>query len=137
MRVSALPRNLHPCYRSTLHTRSPRCKEANAQNHLRQTLTDAESLLWYRLRDRRLGGYKFRRQVPLGPYIADFVCISARLIVEVDGGQHAEVKNYDEARTRYLRSKGFRVIRFWNNEVLANLDGVLQVILETLTLPSP
>jgi very-short-patch-repair endonuclease len=106
-------------------------------NHLRQTLTDAESLLWYRLRDRRLGGHKFRRQVPLGPYVADFVCMSARVVVEVDGGQHAEAKPYDEARTRYLRSKGFRVIRFWNNEVLASLDGVLQVILETLTLPSP
>jgi very-short-patch-repair endonuclease len=107
---------------------------------LRQRQTDAEQLLWYRLRSRRLDGFKFRRQMPIDPYIVDFVFMSARLIVELDGGQHAAVTSKDESRTKILRREGYAVIRFWNNEVLLNLDGVLTVILETLKrreTPSP
>ena len=101
-------------------------------NELRRNQTEAEKLLWYRLRGRRLSGHKFRRQLPIGPYIADFVCLSARVIVEVDGGQHAEQTAYDAARERYIRKAGFEVLRFWNNEVIENLDGVLHVLLEAL-----
>lgn len=93
-------------------------------------MTDAEKRLWYLLRDRRLSGYKFRRQVPIGPYIADFVCLSARLIVELDGGQHAEQTKKDKVRDAWLKSQRFRVLRFWDNDVLANTEGVLQAILE-------
>lgn len=105
--------------------------QANAHaNSLRKNQTDAESMLWYRLRNRGLNGYKFRRQVPIGPYIADFVCMEMRLVVELDGGQHAEQVTYDHEREGFLRSEGYVVVRYWNNEVLGNLDGVL----ETLTL---
>jgi len=92
---------------------------------LRKSSPDAEHRFWFHVRDRRLGGYKFRRQLPIGPYVVDFVCISARLIVELDGGQHAEQRRYDEGRDRYLREQGFIVLRFWNNDVLENMDGVL------------
>ncbi len=85
---------------------------------LRKASTDAEAKLWQGLRARQLNGYKFRRQVPMGNYVADFVCLEARLIVEVDGGQHAERSDYDEARTDWLHAQGFCVLRFWNNEVL-------------------
>jgi very-short-patch-repair endonuclease len=107
---------------------------------LRQRQTDVEQLLWYRLRDRRLAGYKFRRQLPIGTYIADFVCMSARLIVEIDGGQHAANAVYDEQRSDFLRQEGFTVMRFWNNEVLKNPGGVLTTILVELKkreAPSP
>jgi very-short-patch-repair endonuclease len=107
---------------------------------LRQQQTNAEQTLWYRLRDRRLANYKFRRQLPIGPYVADFVCMSARLIIEVDGGQHAFNTSYDEQRTNFFRQQGYVVIRFWNNEVLQNLEGVLIVILSELKnreTPSP
>ena len=95
---------------------------------LRKNQTDAEKLLWQKLRNRGLNDYKFRRQVPIGPYVADFLCESAQLIVEVDGGQHAENKEYDQYRDDFLRANGYKVIRFWNNEVLGNLDGVLGAI---------
>ncbi len=100
--------------------------------HLRRTMTDAERLLWRHLRGRQLGGHKFRRQVPVGRYIADFLCQEARLIVELDGGQHAERADYDDKRTAVLESLGYRVIRFWNTDVLANTDGVLTTILNEL-----
>jgi very-short-patch-repair endonuclease len=89
------------------------------------------------LRNRQLGGNKFRRQVTIGPFIVDFACIDACLIVEIDGGQHSEER--DAARTAFLQSKGYRVIRFWNNEVLENIDGVLQSILMKIEdqAPSP
>ena len=99
---------------------------------LRGALTDAEQRLWYYLRNRRFGGYKFRRQVPMGPYIADFVCMSSRLVVEIDGGQHADRAAADARRTRYLEDHGYRVVRFWNNEVTENLDGVLQTLMAEL-----
>lgn len=97
---------------------------------LRRDATDAEQRLWQELRGRRLGGHKFRRQWTLQPYVADFCCLEAMLIVEVDGGQHTVA--HDAARTAALKSRGFRILRFWNNDVLQNLDGVLDVILGAL-----
>ncbi len=98
---------------------------ANARR-LRRDATNAEALLWSRLRNRQLNGAKFRRQVPIGAYIADFLCAGARLIVELDGGQHSV--ETDAARTAFLEKAGFRVIRFWNHDVLGNIDGVLETI---------
>src|SRR6186997_1203518 len=98
---------------------------------LRRDQTDAERKLWFRLRDRRLAGLKFRRQVPIDRYVADFCCESARVIVEVDGGQHAGRSVEDQARTEALETRGYLVLRFWNNEVLQNLDGVLEIIAST------
>ena len=98
---------------------------------LRSNQTDAELKLWLQLRSRRLSGLKFRRQVPIAGFIADFLCEEAKLIIEVDGGQHAEPSTSDMERTRIMQDAGFSVLRFWNNEVLANIDGVLQRILET------
>ena len=95
---------------------------------LRVEATDAEARLWVHLRNRSLGGFKFRRQFPVGPYVADFVCIERKLIVELDGGQHAD-NPADERRTRFLELRGYRVIRFWNPDVLSNTDGVLEMIL--------
>ena len=97
---------------------------------LRQDQTDAEVLLWQELRSRQLNAAKFRRQAQIGPYICDFVCHEVRLIVELDGGQHSAEK--DAARTQWLESRGYRVLRFWNNEVLKNLDGVRERIAQTL-----
>ena len=99
---------------------------------LRQRQTDAERLLWSRLRGRALEGFKVRRQHPVGPFVADFACLEARLVIEVDGGQHAERATSDAQRTAYLQAEGFRVLRFWNADVLGNLDGVLEVIAATL-----
>ena len=99
---------------------------------LRASSTDAERLLWLKLRDRRVVGAKFRRQVEFPPYTVDFCCFEAKLIVEVDGSQHAERVAQDAARTRRLESDGFSVIRFWNNDVLINTQGVLEAILTEL-----
>ena len=95
---------------------------------LRKNLTDAESALWNILRNRQVSDYKFRRQAPIGPYIVDFVCFENRLVIEVDGGQHLERANYDAGRTAWLESAGFIVIRFWNNQVLKELDAVREAI---------
>jgi very-short-patch-repair endonuclease len=97
-------------------------------------MTDAERKLWRVLRARNLGA-KFRRQVPLGPYIVDFGCFDAKVIIEVDGGQHADSVR-DQARDRYFIARGYRVLRFWNNDVLRSLDDVLQAIF-VATDPSP
>jgi very-short-patch-repair endonuclease len=97
-------------------------------------MTDAERKLWRALRSRSIGA-KFRRQVPLGPYIVDFVCFETKIIVEVDGSQHLENAN-DARRDRYFLERGFRVLRFWNNDVLLNLPGVLETIFAA-THPSP
>jgi len=107
---------------------------SNHARALRGAMTDAEQRLWYHLRNRRLGGYKFRRQVTFGPYVADFACVAARLIVEVDGGQHANRTVEDATRTQYLEQQGYRVVRFWNNEVLGNIEGVLERLIAVLTL---
>jgi very-short-patch-repair endonuclease len=100
--------------------------------HLRSASTDAECLLWRQLRNRHLSDFKFRRQRIIGPYIVDFVCLEKGLVVEIDGGQHAEQMKQDEIRTWFLQSQGFEVVRFWNNEVLENLEGVMETILSAL-----
>lgn len=99
---------------------------------LRQQATDAEQVLWQRLRNRQIGQAKFRRQHPIGPYVVDFVCLQHRLVIEVDGSQHAEQQERDERRTQFLASQGFRVLRFWNNQVLLKTEAVLEVILAAL-----
>ena len=92
---------------------------------LRKNQTDAEQKLWSHLRRRQLDAFRFRRQQPIGPYVVDFFCPEARLIVEVDGGQHAERTEQDAERTEWLEARGYRVARYWNNEVLGNIEGVL------------
>ena len=104
---------------------------------LRVGQTDAEQKLWYHLRNRQLQGWKFRRQHRIDRYIADFACPDAGLIVELDGSRHGEQRTYDEARTRKLETMGYRVLRFWDNDVLTNIEGVLEVILEALASPAP
>jgi very-short-patch-repair endonuclease len=99
--------------------------------HLRNNGTDAERKLWRNLSRRDLRGFKFSRQIPVGPFIVDFLCRERGLIVEVDGGQHCQSRN-DHQRTAFLENEGFRLIRFWNDDVLQNMDGVLQVILANL-----
>src|ERR1700681_2847511 len=99
---------------------------------LRRNRTDAEGSLWGRLRRKQLDGARFRQQVPLGAYVVDFLCLEQRLIVEVDGGQHALATAEDEARTAWLEERGFRVVRFWNGDVLKNPDGVIDAILHAL-----
>jgi very-short-patch-repair endonuclease len=94
---------------------------------LRNNPTDAEKTLWRHLRTKQIHGLRFRRQFPIGPFIADFVCLQARLVIEVDGGQHAD-NAADEARTAWLGSQNFEMLRFWNNEVLQNVEGVVEVI---------
>ncbi|MBA3511938.1 MAG: endonuclease domain-containing protein [Sphingomonas sp.] len=105
---------------------------------LRRDSTNAERLIWRALRNRQLGGFKFRRQATIGWYIPDFVCIDAKLVIELDGGQHdAEM---ERERTKYLEQRGFNVLRFWNNDILENLEGVLETILaaaENKGEPSP
>jgi very-short-patch-repair endonuclease len=100
---------------------------------LRLAMTEAEDRLWPRLRDRALAGWKFRRQVPVAGYVADFACWDAQLVVELDGGQHTT--EADAARTAAITAAGWRVLRFWNNDVLANTDGVLETILAALAVP--
>jgi very-short-patch-repair endonuclease len=109
---------------------------ANARR-LRQEQTDAERKLWSILRGRRLDGFKFRRQVPIDRYFADFACFEAKLIVELDGSQHAERTDYDAQRTRVLDALGWRVIRFWNTPVLSETQGVIDAILAELRLARP
>jgi very-short-patch-repair endonuclease len=99
---------------------------------LRRASTDAERHLWRHLRLKNLAGCKFRRQYPVAGYIVDFVCISAKLVVELDGGQHLDAGEYDAKRTRTLEIHGFRVLRFWNDEVLLHTTDVLEVILKHL-----
>lgn len=104
---------------------------------LRKKPTDAELRLWSAIRRRQLDGLRFRRQVPLGAFIVDFACYDARLVIELDGGQHVESGDDDAARTQWLESRGFQVLRFWNDEVFKNLDGVLTVIRDAaVTEPS-
>ncbi|MBO9670394.1 MAG: endonuclease domain-containing protein [Sphingobium sp.] len=97
---------------------------------LRQEMTDAEKIVWRHLRNRQLDGFKFRRQTTIGPFVVDFLCVERSLIVEIDGGQHSEVR--DAARTDYLDAQGYRIMRFWNHEVAEGLEGVLQTIAEAL-----
>ncbi len=110
----------------------------NNAKALRTNQTEAEQRLWYHLRAHRFMELKFKRQKPMGRYIVDFVCVERRLIIELDGGQHAEQAEYDQYRDAWLRSQGYVVLRFWNNEIMQQLEGVLEQIRRTLTLsPSP
>jgi len=103
---------------------------------LRRNQTDAERVMWYQLRNRQMLGCKFRRQQVIGPYIADFLCIEPKIVIELDGGQHLEQQEYDEQRSQYLRPLGYRVLRFWNHEVLQELDAVLESVrLAVVDLP--
>lgn len=105
---------------------------------LRNNPTEAERRLWRAISNRQLNGMRFNRQVPIGPFICDFVARTPKLIIEVDGGQHALEADADALRTRFLQSRGYRVIRFWNNEVLENIEGVVEAILQALRdMPSP
>ena len=110
--------------------------QTNART-LRRKSTEPELILWRALRNRQLRGLKFRRQTPIGPYVADFLCLDAMLIVEVDGDTHATSQAHDARRTDYLASEGFRVIRFSNLEVMENAEGVLTSILAMAMSPSP
>jgi very-short-patch-repair endonuclease len=104
--------------------------------NLRRNQTDAEKLLWFHLRNRQLAGTKFKRQTMIGKYIVDFISYEKKLIIELDGGQHneEEQKQNDDIRTKWFEMKGYQVLRFWNNDVLNNLDAVLEKIHLTLTL---
>ena len=104
---------------------------------LRRNQTDVEKKLWYILRDRRLMKYKFVRQKVIGSYIVDFVCREYKLIVELDGGQHAEQLHYDEKRDSYLTAAGYKVLRFWNDEVIENSEGVLEKVATMLSTLTP
>ena len=104
----------------------------------RKQNTDAEKAIWNKLRNKQTG-YSFRRQHQLGNYIVDFICLSKKLIIEIDGGQHNDIegKIRDEKRTKFLSDNGFTVLRFWNNDVLLNMEGVYSVIINNLASPSP
>ena len=104
---------------------------------LRRERTDAEDRFWQAVRNRQIEGFKFRFQHSLWPYVADFACMSAQLVVELDGGQHTERTEHDERRTAWLKSVGYRVLRFWNGEVFTNADGVLETIRLALLDPPP
>jgi len=103
---------------------------------LRKAPTDAEAALWCRLRSRRLNGYKFVRQEPIGTHTVDFICRESRLVIEVDGGQHADNPR-DAARDKWFADHNYRVLRFWNNDVLGNLEGVLEIIATALAEAPP
>jgi very-short-patch-repair endonuclease len=115
--------------------RGPDRKTTGKTRELRRNATDAEMKLWFAVRDRRLAGFKFVRQKSIGPYVVDFLCRDRNLIVEVDGGQHAESES-DQVRDAYLASEGYRVLRFWNSDVLGNIDGVLETVLASLNSTS-
>ena len=95
---------------------------------LREDATEAEKLLWSRLRNKQVLGAKFRRQQPIGPFIVDFVCLQKKVVIELDGGQHRAQIEKDKKRDMWLRHQGYEVLRFWNNEVLQNLEGVLETV---------
>ena len=111
------------------------------QRRLRSEPTDAEHRLWQYLRSRQIEGCKFRRQHPFGDYILDFACLDRKVVIELDGEQHAENGGYDTRRSEFLEQAGFKVLRFWNNEVFENIEGVVQVIIAALveraSTPSP
>ena len=118
------------------YNRSPTLRS----RELRNNPTDAEQKLWRQLRNRQLAGVRFNRQVPIGPYICDFVARTPKLVIELDGGQHALSTDIDARRTAHLERQGYRVLRFWNNDVVENVDGVVAVIesvLRDMPCPTP
>jgi very-short-patch-repair endonuclease len=117
--------------------RPPGPEALDRARNLRRFSTEAEKLLWSRLRARRLEGFKFRRQVWIGNYVADFLCAEARLVVEADGSQHADQVEYDGRRTIFLEQEGFSVVRIWNNDVTGNIEGVLSLIRDALLSGAP
>ena len=104
---------------------------------LRIGMTETERLLWQVLRGKQINGHRFRRQHPIGKYIADFACIEQKMAIELDGGQHQDQRAYDKQRSAFLKMQGWQVLRFWNNDVLNNIDGVLASIAERLTDAPP
>lgn len=120
------------------HVSKPRWRLTRLQRDrarsLRRDMTDAERALWQHLRYGRFHGLRFRRQAPVGPFIVDFLCVGMRLVIELDGGQHAGSEGLatDRRRDAYLRANGYSVLRFWNNDVVANIDGVLQAVAAAL-----
>jgi very-short-patch-repair endonuclease len=106
---------------------------AEFARRLRRNQTDAERVLWFRLRDRRFAGWKFKRQVAIDRFVVDFLCVDAKLIVEVDGSQHGQRKERDAERTAALEAMGYLVLRFWNHDVMRNTGGVLEEILRTIS----
>ena len=124
----------------TLKERRKRAPLRAFARDLRREQTDAERKFWWKVRDRRLGGFKFKRQYPIGPYVADFVCLEKMLIVELDGSQHGEHAAHDAARDSFLAEKGFRVVRIWNADFLRNQEGTADFIFHLLgggEAPSP
>ena len=118
------------------HHQFVRSQQRKNAREMRRIATDAERKIWFLLRDRRLDGIKFRRQVPFGPYILDFVCFERKLVVEVDGGQHAD-SQADAVRDARLQARGFHVVRYWNTDVLENPEGVLTDSLAHLDAQGP
>jgi very-short-patch-repair endonuclease len=104
----------------------------DAARQLRTNITEPEQKLWWRLRKKQLDGFKFRRQYSIGPFFVDFICLEARLIVELDGSQHDDRRAQDESRSAYLRANGYTVLRFWNSEVMTQIDSVIERIAEAL-----
>ena len=117
--------------------KAPSAGAGERSRNLRRDMTKAEQRLWQMLRSQQTEGHRFRRQVPIGGFIADFVCHAARLIVEIDGGQHDSSAEEEASRTRFLEGEGYRVLRFWNNEVLDNPEGVRSAITENLQRDDP
>ncbi|WP_439922865.1 endonuclease domain-containing protein [Nitrobacter sp. JJSN] len=111
--------------------RGPKPNVTGFARHLRIEQTNAEARLWKHLRARQIDGHKFVRQVPVGPYFCDFICRERKLVIEVDGGQHADSAR-DVIRDQYLDINGYRILRFWNNDVLGNIDGVVLTIAAAL-----
>ena len=109
--------------------------EIERARKLRGDMTEVERPLWLQLRAEQVAGYRFRRQVPIGDYVVDFACMKAKLVVELDGGQHAAAVKSDSRRTQWLESQGFRVLRFWNNAIVEELEGVLETIHAALLKP--
>jgi len=104
---------------------------------LRNQSTDAERHLWQHLRGKQLGGYRFRRQVPIAGFIADFACLECKLVIELDGGQHQERIGYDEDRDRRLQAQGFRVLRFWDDQVFGETEAMLEQVMRVLESTAP
>jgi len=115
--------------------RPPGIEALKFQREMRRNMTEPEKRLWHVVRNRQISNAKFRKQSWLGPFLVDFFCAEAKLVIEVDGDSHAHQQGYDARRTAWLAAEGFRVIRFSNDEVMRNLDGVAVVIADALTLP--